>query len=91
MVNLWKYVRLKPHQDIIFATGYSKVSSKLSLHDREELCSILIDYHCILKTKAAMDHFLEGLSLGGLSKNVLQIPSLKHLFVHDENKLTLGW
>jgi len=79
------------HQDIIFATGYSKVFSNLSVHDRKELASILVDYHCILKTKAAMDQFLEGLSLGGLPKNLLQMSSLKSLFVNDEKTLTLGW
>ena len=78
------------NQDAIAATGCSKVLSKITLQDSHELRSILIDYHCILKCKAAMDQFLEGLNDGGISRNILKISALKSLFVHKETRITLG-
>ena len=49
--------------------------------------SSLIDYHCILKVKAEMDQFLDGLSIFGILDAVRAKPDvMKPLFVMQSSK-----
>ena len=47
-------------------TGYMKPFEALTTDDKDEIISILIDYHCLIKPKAAMDQFAEGLQCTGV-------------------------
>lgn len=48
-------------QSLLQETGYKKPVTKLSVADKTSLRSILIDYHCMVRVKACMDQFAEGL------------------------------
>lgn len=64
----------------------------LTLEDASMIKSSLIDYHCILKVKAEMDQFLEGLtSLGILDAIKSQPEVMKPLFVAENSeRITAG-
>ena len=57
--------------ELILATGYKKGLATLGLDDRADVRGALLDYHCILKVKAEMDQFADGLN----SVGVLQLYS----------------
>ena len=76
--------------DTIMETGYGKGLSCVKLSDREELCSVLIHYHCLLKSKAAMHQFMEGIYEGGITRDLFQKPGMKQMFIHQEVHLTTG-
>ena len=61
---------------LLLETGYDKPLTKLKLTDVEALISTMCDYHCLLKAKAAMDQFLEGLGCNGLTTYLQQYPDL---------------
>ena len=46
---------------LILETGYRKPFVKLTMADRSELKAAMVDYHCMIKVKAAMDQYIEGL------------------------------
>ena len=46
---------------VLLETGYRKAICRLELSDKISLRSTLVDYHCMLKVKALMDQFAEGL------------------------------
>ena len=72
-------------------TGYRKPICRLTMHDKDSVCSALVDYHCMLKTKAAMDQFAEGLQELHIIDIIKQNPgALKPLFVADFRVLTAG-
>ncbi len=74
--------------DLLLATGYRKALCSLCLEDRDSIQSALLDYHCMLKVKAEMDQFSEGLADVGVLKYVKKYPDLmKSLFICDESKL----
>ena len=54
------------NQNALTETGYMKPFEALTVDDKEEVISILIDYHCLIKPKAAMDQFAEGLRCTGV-------------------------
>ena len=41
--------------------GFRKPTCMVTLSDRAALRSALVDYHCMIKVKSAMDQFIEGL------------------------------
>lgn len=74
---------------LLFETGYSKPVTMLSIADIPEIRSTLVDYCCILKVKAAMDQFKEGLDIAGLGRYLREKPELiKPLFVNSQKALT---
>ena len=76
---------------LLFETGYSKPITMLSIADIPEIRSTLVDYCCILKVKAAMDQFKEGLDIAGLGRYLREKPELiKPLFVNSQKALTAG-
>ena len=49
------------------------------------IISTLLDYHLMLKVKAAMDQFIEGLENPGTLKEIRKSPSLfQHYFLHTK-------
>ena len=60
----------------MFETGYDKPLSQLQKDDVESLQAALTDYHCMIKVKAAMDQFLEGLQMGGVADYIKTHPQL---------------
>ena len=67
--------------------GYRKPVTKLTVTDTEALKSALVDHHCMLKVKAYIDQFIEGLEVLGIMTVVRKYPGLmKELFVFDKQK-----
>ena len=59
--------------------------------DRQRLQEMILSYHCLLKVKAEMDQFWEGLSSLGVLQALTQNPSLmRNLFLSSSHKLTAG-
>ena len=48
--------------------------NKLTLNDRSDLKSALIDHHCMLKVKGYMDQFIEGLDALGVMSVIRKYP-----------------
>ena len=74
---------------LLMETGYRKPVLHLTLQDKVGLRAVLLDYHCLLKVKGAMDQYAEGLQqlrvLDLIQKfNVLTKP----FFVSDGKKIT---
>ena len=68
--------------DLLFQTGYRKPISLLTIQERYEIASALIDFHLMAKVKCIMDQFIEGLKAGGVLDGIVQQPNLwEPLFV----------
>ena len=78
--------------DQLHQNGYRKPLCRLDLNDKNTLKSALVDYHCLLKVKAAMDQFCDGLQQVGVLQLVRTHSKLfKPLFVADTSRaLTPG-
>lgn len=73
--------------DLLYATGFRKAVCGLGLQHVSIIKSSLIDYHCLLKVKAEMDQFLEGLSTFGILDAIKNKPDvMKPLFVEQTLK-----
>ena len=76
---------------LLFETGYDKPIRELELDDVEGLKAALTDYHCMVKVKAAMDQFLEGLHMGGVAEYVKShLELLKPLLQHTPQRVGPG-
>ena len=76
---------------MLFATGFRKAVCSLGVADKPVLKSSLIDYHCLLKVKAEMDQFADGLSSLGVLDAVKKQPDvMKPLFVAQKCNLSAG-
>ncbi|KAL5469173.1 hypothetical protein EMCRGX_G030387 [Ephydatia muelleri] len=65
--------------------GYTQPISTLQWKMKDDIVSTLIDYHLILKVKACMDQFCEGLETLGVGSIVRKNPSvLRQFFVFNE-------
>ena len=62
--------------DLLTATGFRKAVSCLTLGDRHDVISALLDYHLMGKVKAEMDQFMEGLETLGFFDAVKRNPKL---------------
>jgi len=63
----------------------------LTLDDREELISVLIEYHCLIKPKACLDQFAEGLRCTGVLYYIQNYGSiLRNQFKFQPSTLTAG-
>ena len=78
--------------DVLLVTGYRKAICDLRLNDKVSLKAALIDYHCLLKVKAEMDQFMDGLADCGVLEYIRQFPDLmRPLFTDCSTKqLTAG-
>ena len=74
---------------LLMETGYRKPVTYLTLCDRPGLRATLMDYHCMLKAKAAMDQLAEGLQTIKVWDLIQKFPLLtKPFFVSDGKKIT---
>ena len=68
--------------ELLLSTGFRKPLCSLAMEDKECLRSVLLDYHCLLKVKAEMDQFAEGLKSLGVLDMLKRHPDLfSSLFV----------
>ena len=72
---------------LLLETGYRKAIRHLKLSDKDSLRSCLLDYHCMLKVKGAMDG-LEELHVLEILKQYPDI--LKSVFINERRVLTAG-
>ena len=66
-------------EGILLETGYSKPLTLIQLNDSKCIVSSLmslIDYRCVIKVKAAVDQFLDGLRAPGVADYVCKHPEL---------------
>lgn len=69
---------------LLLETGFRKAVSLLTLSDKGLLRSTLLDYHCMVKVKAEMDQFAQGLDVLGAHQLIKKFCVLsKPYFVHD--------
>ncbi len=79
------------YEAVLLETGFSKPVSRLKLSDREVIRGSLLDYHCLVKVKAQMDQFGEGVEQAGVGKFLkTHSEALKPMFVANNNQLTQG-
>lgn len=70
---------------------FKKPISKLVTNDKARLRSALIDFHCILKPKGAIDQLAEGLTNLDILYMMRQYPELmRPLFMDQAKPLTAG-
>ena len=79
------------HESALLETGYSKPLHLICLEDKESIINMVTDYHCIIKPKAPMDQFLEGLECGDVAEAIKVYPAImKSLFCPSASDLTAG-
>ena len=78
--------------EYLVVTGYRKAICNLGVMDKGSLKAALLDYHCLLKVKAEMDQFMDGLNDVGVLEYIRKYPDLlKPLFTDCSHKpLTAG-
>ena len=77
--------------DLLVQTGYRKRVAYLTLGDVPSVSNALVEYHCLIKVKAAMDQFRNGLKALGFLEMIQNCPAIwKPLFVPDAAELTAG-
>lgn len=70
-------------QSLVYETGFRKPLAHITIGDKSMVASLLINYHCMAKVKAAMDQYVEGLASLGLLHPIQADPSNKYLFVDN--------
>ena len=72
-------------------TGYRKAVCSLKLSDRPAVLGALLDYHLMIKVKAEMDQFKEGLQTLGYLEVLQSNPSMwEEYFLDADVPLTAG-
>ena len=61
---------------ILNETGYRKPLALLKLDDRTSIIAVLLDYYLMIKVKAEMDQFKDGLEMLGFLKAFQANPKL---------------
>ena len=74
---------------LLMETGYRKPLIHLTVSDKPGLRAALLDYHCVLKVKAAMDQYAEGLQQLKVLDLMRKYPLLTNpFFISDGEKIT---
>ena len=77
--------------ELLYSTGYSKPTSSITLEDRDELSSVLLDYHLMAKVKMEMDQFKAGLGTFNFIEQLKSNPAMwRSYFVATNIKLSAG-
>ena len=72
-------------------TGFRKPLSRLTISDRQAIIELLLDYYMMVKVKAEMDQFKDGLQVLGFLKSLQENPDLfRQYFINVEVPLTAG-
>ncbi len=78
-------------QALIFVTGFRKPLSQINHKHINGIIQLLIDYFCMMKVKAAIDQYTEGLQDLGILTCIQQNPSeWKKFFLQDKIELSAG-
>ncbi len=78
-------------QALIFETGFRKPLSQINHEHINGIIQLLIDYFCMMKVKAAIDQYAEGLQDLGILTCIQQNPSeWKKFFLQDKIELSAG-
>ena len=73
---------------MLFDTGYRKPICQLTVLHKSGVRLALLDYHCMLKVKASMDQFIEGLKELHVLDLIKKYPQLtKPFFVSERRNL----
>ena len=76
---------------LLLETGYRKPLTCVTLNDREEIAVVLKLYHTLIKVKAEIDQFVDGLQCLGIDWYIKQYPELmESVFVNEPKTLTAG-
>lgn len=78
--------------NLVQETGFRKPVCMLKVADKASLRSVLVDYHCMMKVKSAMDQFAEGMQTLQFLDFVKQYPQqMQPLFVSSgSTEITSG-
>lgn len=76
----------------LLETGYRKPLTSITVNDREVIAVVLKLYHTLIKVKAEIDQFVDGLRCLGIDRYIKQYPELMEpVFVNMPRKrLTAG-
>ncbi len=78
-------------QSMLLEAGFSKPFTKITLEDKSNVCSVLINYHCMTKVKAAMDQYIDGLESLDVLESVRREPvKWRKKIVDDGVKVEAG-
>ena len=76
---------------LLLDTGYSKPISTVTLVDRNKISDVLKKYHCLIKVKAEIDQFIEGLRSLNIEHYIQSYSELmKVLFVDVEAQRSIS-
>ena len=76
---------------VFLDTGYSKPISTMTLVDRNKISDVLKKYHRLIKVKAEIDHFIEGLHSLNIEHYIQNYSELmKVLFVDVEPQRSIS-
>ena len=82
---------IEENASLLLETGYEKPLHTLTLQDIGDIRAAMTDYHCMIKVKAAMDQFLEGLEMGGVAGYLKTNPDLfRPLLQHIPQEIDTG-
>ena len=77
-------------ENLLLETGFTMPLSQLKIDDKDNIISSIKDYHCVIKPKAAMDQFIEGLDHGGVLDSIKRFMQLmKPLFTPGHSYIVL--
>ena len=78
-------------ENLLLETGFTMPLSLLKIDDKDNIISLIKDYHCLIKPKAAMDQFIEGLGHGGVLDSIKRFMQLmKPLFTPGHSAISAG-
>ena len=76
---------------LLYDTGFPKSINDVRVSDKRRLLSALIDYHLMVKVKAEMDQYREGLQTLGFLEVLKSNPGQwQSYFVAEKKNLTAG-
>ncbi len=76
---------------VVWLTRLAHNVAYLTLGDVPSVSNALVEYHCLVKVKAAIDQFRNGLKALGVLEMLHECPAIwKPLFVLDATQLTAG-
>lgn len=78
-------------ESVLLETGYNKPLSLLTMEDLDNILLCITDYHCLIKVKASMDQFIDGLISGSVMDSIRNHSLLlKPMFCPSPSQLTAG-
>ena len=77
--------------DLLLQCGFRKSILSLTMQDKNEILSVMIDYHMMGKVKSAMDQYIEGLKVYDILHKIRSHPDIwKPMFTKQSKPLDPG-